>query len=99
MNFDQIRQYAPQILKLAQKHGISRIYVFGSAARGDQTSASDVDLLVEMQEGASLFGMAGFGYESEKLFGVPVDVVPMSMLPQIKDRKFVANIQREAIAL
>jgi predicted nucleotidyltransferase len=73
--------------------------VFGSIVRGENTSQSDVDLLVEMQEGVSLFGLAGFGYETEKLLGVPVDVVPLSVLPQVKDQQFVSNIQKEAVAL
>ncbi len=99
MNFDQIKQFAPQLFQIAQKYGISRIYVFGSVARGDDTSKSDVDLLVEMQEGASLFGVAGFCYETEILLGTRVDVVPISTLSQIKDREFVINVQRDAIAL
>ncbi len=99
MNFDQLRQFAPQLFKIAQKHGISKIYVFGSIARGNSTSQSDVDFLVEMQEGSSLFGIAGFCYEAEKLLGIPVDVVPLSTLPQVQDRSFVINVQREAIAL
>ncbi len=99
MNFDQIRQLTPQLLKIAQKHGISKIYVFGSVARGDHTFQSDVDFLVEMQEGASLFGVAGFNYETEKLLGLAVDVVPLSALPQVKDQDFVMNIQREAVLL
>jgi uncharacterized protein len=99
MNLSQIRQFAPQLAKIAQKHGIAHIYVFGSVARGEQTATSDVDFLVEMQPGAALFGVAGFSYESEKLLGVPVDVIPLSALPQVKDRAFVVNIQREAIPL
>ncbi len=99
MNFDQVRQYVPQLLKIAQKHGIAKIYVFGSVARGDSTNQSDVDFLVEMQEGASLFGVGGFSYETEKLLGVPVDVVPLSVLPQVRDREFVMNVQREAVPL
>jgi uncharacterized protein len=99
MNFDQIRQFTPQLLKIAQKFGIIRLYVFGSVARGDTTPQSDVDFLVEMQDGASLFGVAGFSYESEHLLGVPVDVVPLSTLTQITDREFVSNIQREAVPL
>ncbi len=98
-DFAQIRQFAPQLLKIAQKHGISNIYVFGSVARGDNSSQSDVDFLVEMQEGASLFGVAGFSYETEKLLGVPVDVVPLSALPQVRDQEFAINIQREAVPL
>ena len=64
MNINQIQQYAPQIMTIAKKHGISKIYVFGSVARGESTPRSDVDFLVEMHEGASLFGVAGFAMKS-----------------------------------
>ena len=99
MNFDQVRQFAPQLFRIALKHGISKIYVFGSVARGNCTPQSDVDFLVEMKEGASFFGIAGFGYEAEKLLGIPVDVVPLSALSQVQDQEFVIHIQREAVAL
>ena len=99
MNIDQIRMFTPQLMEIAERHGISRIYVFGSVARGEDTAKSDVDFLVEMEEGASLFGVAGFSYEVEKLFGVRVDVVPLAVLPQVKDREFAQSIQREAVSL
>ena len=99
MNFDQIQKLAPQLIQIDQKHVIAKIYVFGSMARGNSTPKSDVDFLVEMQAGASLFGVAGFGYEAEKLLGIPVDVVPLSTLPQVEDREFVMNIKKDAIAL
>lgn len=99
MNFEKLRQYAPQILQLAHEHGITRVFVFGSVARGESTARSDVDLLVEMKEDASLFEMAGFGYEAEKLLKVQVDVIPMRLLPQLKDQNFASNIRRDAIAL
>ena len=73
--------------------------MFGSVARGDNTTQSDVDFLVEMQKGASLFGIAGFNYETELLLGVPVDVVPLSVLSQIKDQKFAIHVQKEAVPL
>lgn len=46
-----------------------------------------------------MLGVGGFSYETEKLLGVRVDVVPLSTLPMVTDREFVENIQREAIAL
>ena len=98
MNFDQLRRYVPELFQIAQKYGILRIFVFGSIARGAD-SQNDVDFLVEMQEGATLFGAAGFGYESEKLLGIPVDIIPLSILPGICDKEFVLAIQREAIPL
>jgi len=99
MDFSQIQRLSPQLLEIAQKHGILKIYVFGSVARGDHSLKSDVDLLVEMQEDASLFGLAGFNYEAESLLGVPVDVVPLSVLPRIRDQEYAINIQKEAVPL
>jgi len=99
MNLKQVRQYTPQLLRIAQRHGIVKLYVFGSVARGDSLPQSDVDILVEMKEGASLFGVAGFCYEAEQLLGVPVDVVPLSLLPELDDRIFAEQIQKEAVAL
>ncbi len=51
MNFEDLRKFAPQLINIAQKYSISKIYVFGSIARGDNTPRSDVDFLVDMQEG------------------------------------------------
>ncbi len=41
----------------AAKYGIRKVYVFGSVARGESNPASDIDLLIEMEAGASAFGV------------------------------------------
>ena len=99
MNYAQLRNYSPQLKRLALKYGIKNLYVFGSVARGENKEKSDVDFLVEMEADSSLFGVGGFSYEAEKLLGVRVDVVPRCVLPQTRDRKFVTNIERDAISL
>jgi uncharacterized protein len=99
MNLLSLREIAPQLNQIAQKHGIIRLYVFGSVARGDATSKSDVDFLVEMKPQASLFGAAGFGYEAEQLLNTRVDVVPISVLSSIEDKQFVSSICNDANAL
>jgi predicted nucleotidyltransferase len=80
MNLDQFRAYVIQLQMLAKKYAISRIFVTGSIARGEESPFSDVDFLVEMDQDASLFGVAGFMYEAEQLLGVSVDVIPISLL-------------------
>ncbi len=60
-----------------EKHGIRRLEIFGSAARGQTTPGSDVDLLVTLDESiplstAALLEIAG---EAEELVGAPVDFV------------------------
>ena len=99
MNVSQLRQYTPELKRLAKKYGIKKLYLFGSIARGESGEKSDVDFLVDMKSGSSLFGVGGFSYEAERLLGVSVDVIPRSVLPKTKDRDFVANIERDAIAL
>ncbi len=49
--------------------------VFGSVARGEDTGASDLDLLVEAQETTSLFDLAAIELELEALLGCPVHVM------------------------
>ena len=54
--------------------GIVRIGVFGSIARDEITSASDVDIVVELDH-PDLFALVGIKQELEELLHRPVDVV------------------------
>jgi predicted nucleotidyltransferase len=49
--------------------------VFGSVARGEETEASDVDLLVDTDPGRSLLDQVRLRRELGELLGVDVDVV------------------------
>ena len=46
-----------QILTIAARHGARKVRVFGSVARGTARPSSDIDFLVEMEEGRSLLTM------------------------------------------
>ena len=56
--------------------------VFGSVARGDATSDSDIDLLVDLMPGGGneLLRVAGIAEELSGLLGTRVDVVAASLL-------------------
>lgn len=45
---DLVRSKREQILRVAQRHGVTAVRVFGSMARGDAGPNSDVDLLVDV---------------------------------------------------
>jgi predicted nucleotidyltransferase len=76
-----------QILALAAKHGAFNVRVFGSVARGDETLASDVDFLVDLEDGRSLFDLGGLLYDLQNLLHREVDVVTEAGLHwYIKDR-------------
>ena len=64
-----------EILRIAAKHGAHNVRVFGSVARGEAGENSDIDLLVELEEGRSLLDQAGLVLDLEELLGRKVDVV------------------------
>ena len=55
MRLDDLRSKKDGIYALATTHGASRIRVFGSVARGEETSNSDVDFLVDLPQGYDMF--------------------------------------------
>ena len=76
-----------QILRLARKHGVTRVRVFGSMARGDAGPSSDVDLLVEVGSEPSPWFPGGLVAELEELLGRRVQVVTERGLDELlRDR-------------
>jgi predicted nucleotidyltransferase len=63
------------ILRIAARHGARNLRVFGSAARGEDRSDSDLDLLVEMEPGRSLLDLVALGQDLETLLERKVDVI------------------------
>jgi len=63
------------ILKISAKYGAHHVRVFGSVARGDATPHSDIDFLVDLDPGRSLFDLGGLLNELQTLLGCPVDVL------------------------
>ena len=68
------REKKAAILGLAGKYGARSIRVFGSVARGDNRAGSDVDFLVEFEEGRTLFDLIGLRLDLRELLGVDVDI-------------------------
>ncbi len=66
--------------------GIKRAALFGSYARGDNTQNSDVDILVELPENATLFELGGLKVDLEETLKKNVDILTYkSLSPHIKD--------------
>lgn len=75
-----------EIEALARRYRITNIRLFGSVARGDSGTGSDVDFLVDPPEDATLFELASFRRELEGLLGVGVDIVSSrALLPRDRD--------------
>lgn len=75
-----LRKRRSELVASAGSHGIRGIHVFGSVARGEATSESDVDLLVHLEDGRTLIDLAAFQRDAAEVLGVPVDVATEDML-------------------
>jgi len=70
-----IQDRKEQILALAAKHGASNVRIFGSVANGTADENSDIDFLVDLEKGRSLFDLGGLFMDLQELFNRKVDVV------------------------
>lgn len=89
-----LHRHREQVLEIAERHRARHVRVFGSVARGEANDGSDIDLLVDFDEGSSLFDLLHLTEDLQELLGRPVDVVSTGGL---KDRD--DQILAEAIDL
>lgn len=82
-----IPEIREDVRRIATVHGAGNVRVFGSTGRGEQRASSDLDLLVDMAEGRSLFDLIALSNDLEESLGVEVDVVTeASLSPYMRDR-------------
>jgi len=73
----RLRELKPQIL---QRFRAKEIQLFGSSVRREQDPGSDIDILVDFEDGADLFDLTGLAIFLENEFQQKVDVVPKRAL-------------------
>jgi hypothetical protein len=82
-----VAQKGEEIRRVAAKHGVRRISVFGSLARGDAGEQSDVDFLIEVGGPTTPWFPGGLVAELEELLGRRVDVVePDALREPLRNR-------------
>ena len=64
-----------QATPILRHHRVRRAALFGSTARDERDNRSDIDLLVELEEGKSLLDLVGLKIDLEEAMGMDVDVV------------------------
>jgi len=91
---DRLRLLKEDILRIVRKHNADKVYVFGSCARGEDTPESDVDLLVDFNQNASLFDQVYIQNEMHSLLECKVDVVSRRGLhPYIRRRVLAEAVE------
>jgi uncharacterized protein len=73
----KIRELKPQI---KMRYKAKKMEVFGSLVRGEGKENSDIDILVEFEEGADLFDLTGLAVFLEEELKQRVDIVPKRAL-------------------
>lgn len=83
MEKEDVKSYIISVLK---KHGVLKASLFGSYVRGEQTTVSDIDILVELEENRSLLDLIRLEMELSEVIGRKVDVLTYGSLNSlIKD--------------
>lgn len=91
MKVDPLEGKRDQILEIAKRHGVTRIRVFGSVARGEANDRSDVDFLVEVGPNPSPWFPGGLIADLEDLLGRPVQVITEAGLNSLLRDKVLAE--------
>jgi len=78
---EAVHHHRQRIRQIALSHRVRDIRIFGSAARGDDTEGSDLDLLVHPTEQTTLMDIGAIRQELKALLGMEVDVLTPDALP------------------
>jgi predicted nucleotidyltransferase len=82
-----LRNHRDRVLEIARTYRVRNVRVFGSVAHGTDRDGSDVDLLVDVDETATLFTLAELEQTLRDLLGVAVDVrTPAEISHYIRNR-------------
>lgn len=95
-SIDEIRDIITPIAKL---HGVDKVFLFGSYARGDATASSDVDLCVDAPALRGLFALGGLYADLEDALSKRIDVVTTGSLKYNKDEAFLENLRKDRVLL
>ena len=72
ITMDELREI---VAPIARKHGILRVHLFGSRARGDSKGSSDYDFCILAPKGYGLFTIGSFLCDLEEALDANVDIV------------------------
>ena len=89
---DEIKTMA---LPVAMRHGVAELYLFGSYARGEATSDSDLDFRIEKGRIRNVLQLGSFLNDIEDTFQKNADVLTTQMLSD----DFLRSIRAEEVLI
>jgi len=89
---DQIAQVKNKIIPILKEAGVTKSAFFGSFSRGESTAESDIDILVELPKGASLFDLAGLKIQLEDELDKKIDLITYNSIHPLM-KKYILDGQ------
>jgi predicted nucleotidyltransferase/DNA-binding XRE family transcriptional regulator len=87
-----VRRHRHELIEAAAAHGVTKLRVFGSVARGEDEAGSDVDLLADIPPGLGLLGVGRVRADLEEILHAQVDLVPADDLKPLVARRVAAEL-------
>lgn len=95
----KIEEIAERVRPVAERYGISKVYLFGSYARGEATEDSDIDLLIDAQNIKGLFALGGVYSDLEEALNKEIDLVTFGQIEQNRNvpihKRFILEVESE----
>ena len=99
----KIDEIAERVRPVAERYGITKVYLFGSYARGDATEESDVDLMISYRKLTGAFALGGVYADFKEALDKPVDVVSeraiSSDYTSDLGRRLYSSIEKEGVLI
>lgn len=89
-----VEQITDIVTPIAKRYDVSKLYLFGSYARGEADEKSDIDLRVDGGRLGNLFALGGFYADLEKALNKSLDLVTTETLRQNKGDIMTRNLIR-----
>jgi len=90
-----IHEIKNRILPILKEYGIKKASLFGSIVKGESTEDSDIDILVEMPETATLLELSALKIDLENILNKNVDVLTYDSLHHLLRDKILQ--EQEAV--
>lgn len=93
---DELKAKREEIYRIARAHKVEQLFVFGSCARKEETSTSDIDFIAKFAPEATAFNHIDLEHEMTELLKTNVDVVSIRAL---RNDTFGREVKKDMVAL
>lgn len=94
-----IAEISDIIAPILKSHGVDRVYLFGSYARGEADGTSDIDLCIDAASIRGLFALGGLYADLEEALQKRLDIVTVKSLKYNTDAAFLQNMQKDRVLI